>query len=538
MEEKLKKASFPEGENIGEGINIREYIRIIFKRRHVIVLLFLITMVTVFIGNFIAKPVYVSSAKILIEGPKGQAVPFTTEIKQFQKIEITQTQGMIMKSTEVLDRVIRALNLDKREEQVTIKDKVRKAIGKVIGFPKYLYLEFRIFIDRLIKSHILKEKVPEKEEMVVASQSEEKAKKKAILEELKGSISIDSITSTDLVAVSTSGSDPELITQIANTLIKIYIEYTLDFKSKEAITAYKFINEQVKIAKENLENAEKDLERYRAMTGIISLPAEVNVRVSALADFEASLNQTHASRIEAESNADQIRRELSRTSNTIISAMTISNNPLVDAHKGRLVDLEVILAGLRARYKDKHPEIITVLNQIGKIKQSLRDEVKEIVSSRISSPSPLYVNLADRLINYETQATALAARERALSIIVENYKTKLEGLSEKEMELTRLQRNVTLCEEGYITLLKRQDEALLAEALKLTDIRIVEPAETPKSPIKPRKMMNLVIGAIVSLLVGFGLCFLLEYIDHSMETPEGIYKYLRLPVLGSIPKNY
>ncbi|MDI6785911.1 MAG: GNVR domain-containing protein [bacterium] len=535
MEEKTKSTTVPV--EFAEGINVREYVRIIFKRRNMIVSLFLITMITVFIGNYIAKPVFISSAKILLEGPKGVDVPYTTGIKEFQKIEITQTQSMLMKSTEVLEKVVRALNLDKREEEITFKDKVRNIIRRIIRFPRYLYIQFRIFIDKLIKTYLLKEKAS-KEEVITPSNAEEEAKKKAILSELKESIGIDSITNTDLISVSVTGSNPDLITQISNTLTRIYIQHSLDVKSEDAITAYRFINDQVKIANEKLKRAEMDLERYKAMTGIISMPAEVSTRVKALADFEAALNQTHASRIEIESNANQIRKELTRVSNTTISGTTISRNPLIDAHKGRLVDLEVQLAGLRARYKDKHPEIISMKNRIEQVKESLKNEVKELVSSRISSPNPIYTNLADRLINYETQAAALAARERALVVIVENYKAKLEGLSEKEMELTRLQRAVTLCETSCINLLQKQEDALLAEALKLTNIRIIEPAEVPKSPIKPKKTMNLMIGAIVSLLVGFGLCFFLEYVDHSMETPEAVYKYLRLPVLGSIPKNY
>lgn len=535
MEEKAKSASVPV-EAI-EGINVREYIRIIFKRRNMIVSLFLITMVTVFVGNYIAKPVYVSSAKILIEGPKGQDIPFTNEIRQFQKAEITQTQGMLMKSTEVLEKVIRALNLDKREEDITFKDKVRKVVGKVIGFPKYLYVKFRIFIDKLVKTYLSKEEISKKREIITHGEAEE-TKIRTLVTDLRGSISVNSITNTDLVAVQVTGNNPDLITQIANTVTKIYIQHSLDVKSKDAITAYRFINDQVKVAKENLEGAERDLERYKAMTGIISLPAEVSTRVKALADFEALLNQAHASRVEIESNADQIRRELTKIGNTIVSSTVIGRNPLIDAHKSRLVDLEVQLAGLQARYKDKHPEIIGMKNRIEKVKESLKEEVKELVSSRVSSPNPIYTGLVDRLINYETQAAALASRERALSIIVENYKAQLEGLSEKEMELTRLQRSVTLFETSYISLLQKQEEALLAEALKLTNIRIIEPAEAPSTPIKPRKTMNLMIGAIVSLLVGFGLCFFLEYIDHSMETPEAVYRYLRLPVLGSIPKNY
>jgi capsular polysaccharide biosynthesis protein len=68
-----------------------------------------------------------------------------------------------------------------------------------------------------------------------------------------------------------------------------------------------------------------------------------------------------------------------------------------------------------------------------------------------------------------------------------------------------------------------------------SNIRIAENAIVPETPIKPDKKRNLVSGAIMGLLTGLVLTFLLEYKDRSLHTEEDVHKHMGLPVLAIIP---
>ena len=67
------------------------------------------------------------------------------------------------------------------------------------------------------------------------------------------------------------------------------------------------------------------------------------------------------------------------------------------------------------------------------------------------------------------------------------------------------------------------------------NVRILESVELPKDPVAPNKKMNIAIAFILGMMVGFGIVFLLEYLDNTYKNKEQLEKDLDIPVLGVIP---
>ena len=67
------------------------------------------------------------------------------------------------------------------------------------------------------------------------------------------------------------------------------------------------------------------------------------------------------------------------------------------------------------------------------------------------------------------------------------------------------------------------------------NVRVVDPAIVPKTPVLPRKLINLVVGLIGGALIGLLLVFLMEFLDQTIKTSEDLEKKLALPFLGFVP---
>ena len=67
------------------------------------------------------------------------------------------------------------------------------------------------------------------------------------------------------------------------------------------------------------------------------------------------------------------------------------------------------------------------------------------------------------------------------------------------------------------------------------NVKILESVEIPKNPVAPNKTMNIAIAFILGMMVGFGIVFLLEYLDNTYKNKEQLEKDLDIPVLGVIP---
>lgn len=79
-------------------------------------------------------------------------------------------------------------------------------------------------------------------------------------------------------------------------------------------------------------------------------------------------------------------------------------------------------------------------------------------------------------------------------------------------------------------------EKEIKELMKVDNVSILPLADDQEnqSPVSPNPPLNIVIAAIVGLIIGIGLAFLLEFLDSTVKTEQDIEKILGLPVLGTI----
>lgn len=70
---------------------------------------------------------------------------------------------------------------------------------------------------------------------------------------------------------------------------------------------------------------------------------------------------------------------------------------------------------------------------------------------------------------------------------------------------------------------------------KANDVQVIDKAILPKNPIKPNKVMNVLIAFVLGTMIGLFVVFLIEYLDNKIKTPQDIEKHLGLSIIGVIP---
>ena len=74
----------------------------------------------------------------------------------------------------------------------------------------------------------------------------------------------------------------------------------------------------------------------------------------------------------------------------------------------------------------------------------------------------------------------------------------------------------------------------LKRIAKVNGLEVIDDAITPTSPIKPNKKMNIAISAVLAVMVGVFIIFLMEALDNKIKKVEDIEKCIGIPVLGTI----
>ncbi len=150
-----------------------------------------------------------------------------------------------------------------------------------------------------------------------------------------------------------------------------------------------------------------------------------------------------------------------------------------------------------------------------------------------------------------TQKLAVTYGEIITSRSVINPVIKNLGLEETYDELVK-KINVSPVKDTQIINISVQDinpkkardianeipEVFTKEAKRITktnDIQVIDKAILPEEAVKPNKIMNIAISAVLGMMIGLFIVFLIEYLDNGLKTPQDIEKHLGLPVLGVVP---
>ncbi len=189
----------------------------------------------------------------------------------------------------------------------------------------------------------------------------------------------------------------------------------------------------------------------------------------------------------------------------------------------------------------------TMMDKIIKRVESLYPRAKEMPFSMQATVIPDTSIFNIGIQAGDPELCEVAANATAQVLVEENQKMFVTGL-EKASEMMERQIQVPL-EELYRLQPRSESpgkeaaapkgeepESQIWQASQLNNIRIMDYARTPGSPIKPRKRQNAMLGLLMGLFLGGGLAFFMEYLDTSVRTAEDVEKHLSWPVLGIIPR--
>ncbi|MDI6839424.1 MAG: polysaccharide biosynthesis tyrosine autokinase [bacterium] len=253
------------------------------------------------------------------------------------------------------------------------------------------------------------------------------------------------------------------------------------------------------------------------------------------------LEVEHAvARLQGAVSAEQVK------STNIIEIKALSSDPEVAtqivnavayAYKGKRTEEK------RRQVKEAREFIESQIDIIGSKLRTAEDALRIFVKNRMSEGQVYLPGSKDKVADLEFTLYQLRQTYTDWYPKVQQLKAQVDSLKQEakiwessEIERERLAREVTLSADMYSLLNTKYREALIAEAEKTEPVTIINPAVVPVSPINPRKTINIVIGALMGLFIGFVFAFVAENIDTSIGRIEDVEDYLKLPVLGIIPQ--
>jgi hypothetical protein len=148
--------------------------------------------------------------------------------------------------------------------------------------------------------------------------------------------------------------------------------------------------------------------------------------------------------------------------------------------------------------------------------------------------------LKEALREVEAEITILKSEDKRLRDGIAAYQTRVENVPRREQEFRELSRDYDSTRELYQSLLKRSEEAQLAESMeqrqKGEQFRVLDPAVPSPEPAAPNRVRLLLVALMGSLGLAIGAVMLAEHVDTSFHTVGELRAFSTVPVLVSIPR--
>ncbi len=336
--------------------------------------------------------------------------------------------------------------------------------------------------------------------------------------ELTRELKVSTYKKGTIMQLQMEGADPEALPYRLNRIAAGYVEESLRLKSRGVNTKQDVYEKQLAAAEAKVNQIEAQLRSFTSKYPF-SLDREEQRLLDKLTEYDRAVDELPRIRTQLSDYLDRLNKSDQEPDpeqyrrfviNEILNNEIFANETKMALLRQQLQTEQSQYARLLDQYSPSHPEIAD-------IKEKITDTQEEI----IEFTSNYRNTLAKRESRYRTEREAIQAQ--------------LQSLPADRYRYMELERKKKINEELYSYLFQELQKIDISNAVEESEIQILDPAIKPSRPINPSKMSRVLLGGGLGMLLGIILSILLEVLDNKIRTFNDVEKQLRLPVLGAIP---
>ena len=318
-------------------------------------------------------------------------------------------------------------------------------------------------------------------------------------------LEITNTKKTDLINIAAYGKTPEEAQMISQGVADNFLALMTKLNKEDNSSVLKFLDERIKIAKEEMETAENKLQAYQQEHKIYAPDEQAKAIIANLNNYDTTIAQLQAQSEGDSAKLAGVTGQLEQQNASLLE-YNVSDNTNIGNIRESIVNKRVELVGLQQQFTDEHPDVIKAKEELNSLEKSLSDEITKAVNSQSVTLSPVQSNLLKDKISTEVQISVNNASLEALKAKQAEAQESIATLSADSVEYMRLERNAKITGQVYTSLVQNYEQTRIQEAKDSMDIQIIDAADLPKEdmPAKPNKKLVVVIGFVLGIMISFG----------------------------------
>jgi capsular exopolysaccharide synthesis family protein len=506
------------GVSPSDPTHLRDYLFVILKRKWLILTLVVVVTSLVTIQMYRQPSIYQATAMIQIE-PKSKSV-----LQTGREIVINtgsdkdpaywNTQLKLLENPALARQVI--LTLDLHRDPLFFGAPGQTSIGSSIR--RLIYGEERSQPAPAPVSTRIEVVGPEK---VVSGQlsPQDLARLQPYEDTLAANLSVEPVVGTNLINLSYRHTNPELAQRIANTYADTFVHNNGERQTTGTELALRTVGEKIAQYQHDIEADEQARFEFSKANDI---PFSGDKGAPAVDLQAANLAKLNTQVLDAENERKSLQSlyEQANTATNPNEIPEVGENKRIQTLRDKLDALKQKRDELLVIYTPEWPDVKRVDAQISMLEESLSKAPREVVATM------------------KARYQAALATENRLHQSLNQQRGVFSQKNQAQLHLSVLNQRIETNKQYLATLLQRKLELENAEtnSLKTNNVSIQQYSRSGML-VGPARTRNIVIAFLLSLGVGIGLAFLLDYLDDTLKSVEDVDRYIHLPALALIPSN-
>ncbi len=323
------------------------------------------------------------------------------------------------------------------------------------------------------------------------------------------------------------GVNPEECFGIVEAIASNFMEQAQKLSQDEANETIAFIEEDLRQLRRKFDESERKLrtfeEEHRG-----ELPADNNISRLSAAENELVAIDRETMILQEKVGFLEDRKYMNTDEGVQIFTLLGSNL------NQQIIDLEIHIETIQARYSDEHPEVIMRKNELAQLKEALEREYDNVVTDEGNRNV-----MTEQEFDMQLQLKSLQRRGEETESLIASLSAKVKNMPNYNQEYYELQKEYNINRQLYEQRLFQKSKADLVKKIsydsKASLFTIVEHPRIPNYPLKAKKISSMLMGLVIGAGLGIGMIFGLERTDQRFKTIGDVQGYLQVPALGVIP---
>ena len=501
-----------------DEINVKEMWRIIRSYQKSILLIFLIIFILTIYITITTQPIYQATTIVMIKQGVSDAGSFVFDFGPTGSKQRLQNEIEIINSFALHEQVVESLIEDNSADQLAI-------FGT-----RYVRKRYRLW-------DYLQEWIRPKPDVIITPKKLNSNQRIRVIQRLRNSAVVSAVRDTDVLKISVTSSDSTDAVFLANRISSTYRNLDLAGGQGELHFVLTFLDTQITKYEGKLAAIEDELKRFQSMNKIYALDGSAGLLLEDLTTYEG-IYYTNIAELEvAQESVKYLQSQLSESEKALMDEITNTNNPMIVALRRKIAELEAqkIQQMVDEGWDENSLQARDFNRRIAEMKNKLTSITESLILSGWSEEDPFAASqeIFNKIVEQEVEVHAVRSRADEYKKLVDQMAARLTDLPEQTLQYARLERDLKLNENLYLTMKQKYEESRITEAGQLGKVRILDPALIA-SKVRPNKKINLLLGLFLGLGSGLAYAFGRELMDNTVKAVEQLERK-GLIVLGIIP---